>query len=246
MPQQASAKRMNDSECQEAVFALLADPATHGGEAVKRIDTHAASVFLAGDRALKVKRAVRFPFLDYSTLPKRKSACEAELRINRPFAPEIYRRVVAITREADGALKLDGAGTAVEWAVEMHRFDENATLDRLAPTGKIDAALSDALGRAVAALHARASAVEAEPWIAALADYIEQNDAAFRALPDLFMPAEVELLTTKSSIPIFWSRGLFLFVAEYWPFFAVMDSIETIPVRGKNYDPKRDIPNNQR
>ena len=91
---------MNDSECQEAVFALLADPATHGGAAVKRIDTHAASVFLAGDRAFKVKRAVRFPFLDYSTLPKRKSACEAELRINQPFAPEIYRRVVAITSEA--------------------------------------------------------------------------------------------------------------------------------------------------
>jgi len=189
---------MNDSACQEAVFALLADPATHDGAAVKRIDTHAASVFLAGARAFKVKRAVRFPFLDYSTLAKRESACEAELRINLPFAPEIYRRVVAITREADGALKLDGAGTAVEWAVEMQRFDENATLDRLAPTGKIDAALSDALGRAVAALHARAGAVEAEPWIAALADYIEQNDAAFRALPDLFPPAGVELLTTKS------------------------------------------------
>ena len=189
---------MNDSACQEAVFALLADPATHDGAAVKRIDTHAASVFLAGARAFKVKRAVRFPFLDYSTLAKRESACEAELRINRPFAPEIYRRVVAITREEDGALKLDGTGTAVEWAVEMQRFDENATLDRLAPTGRIDAALSDALGRAVAALHARANAVEAEPWIAALADYIEQNDAAFRALPDLFPPAEVELLTTKS------------------------------------------------
>jgi len=189
---------MNDSDCQEGVFALLADPTTHGGAAVTRIDTHAASVFLAGARAFKVKRAVRFPFLDYSTLAKRKSACEAELRINRPFAPEIYRRVVAITREADGALKLDGAGAAVEWAVEMHRFDENATLDRLAAAGKIDAALSDALGRAVAALHARASAVEAEPWIAALADYIEQNDAAFRAVPDLFPRAEVELLTTKS------------------------------------------------
>src|SRR6516165_8511299 len=198
MPPRRSAKRMNDSACQEAVFALLADPATHDGAAVKRIDTHAASVFLAGARAFKVKRAVRFPFLDYSTLAKRESACEAELRINLPFAPEIYRRVVAITREADGALKLDGAGTAVEWAVEMQRFDENATLDRLAPTGKIDAALSDALGRAVAALHARAGAVEAEPWIAALADYIEQNDAAFRALPDLFLPAGVELLTTKS------------------------------------------------
>src|SRR5215813_5068803 len=116
---QASAKRMKDSECQEAVFALLADPATHGGQEVRRIDTHAASVFLAGDRALKVKRAVRFPFLDYSTLAKRREACEAELNVNAPYAPEIYRGVTAITREADGRLAIGGSGPAVEWAVEM-------------------------------------------------------------------------------------------------------------------------------
>ena len=122
------------------MFALLADPATHGGAPVKRIDTHAASVFLAGDRAWKVKRAVRFPFLDYSTLDKRKAACEAELEVNRPFAPDIYRRVVPITREADGRLALDGDGTPVEWAVEMRRFDEDATLDQLAEAGAIDAA----------------------------------------------------------------------------------------------------------
>src|SRR3954470_6630715 len=100
---------MTDTE-QKAVFDLLADPATHDGAGVKRIDTHAASVFLAGERAFKVKRAVRFPFLDYSTLEKRKAACEAELRVNRPFAPEIYRRVVPITRAADGQLALDGTG----------------------------------------------------------------------------------------------------------------------------------------
>src|SRR5262249_13715735 len=189
---------MNASEGEEAVFALPGAATTHGGAAVTPIDTHAASVFLAGDRALKVKRAVRFPFLDYSTLAKRKSACEAEVRINRSFAPEIYRRVVAITREADGALKLDGAGAAVEWAVEMRRFDENATLDRLAAAGKGDSALSDALRRGGAAPHARPRAGEAGPWIAAPADYIEQTDAAFGALPELFPPAEVELLTTKS------------------------------------------------
>src|SRR5262249_39867383 len=102
---------------------------------------------LAGERALEVKRAVRFPFLDYSTLAKRKEACEAELRINGSFAPDIYRRVLAITREDGGRLTLDGAGAAVEWALEMRRFDENATLDRLAQAGKIDAALADALVR---------------------------------------------------------------------------------------------------
>ena len=97
---------------QEDVLAFLADPATYGGgtEKVRRIDTHAASVFLAGDRALKIKRAVRFPFLDYSTLEKRKRACEAEIEVNRRLAPKLYRGVVAITRESDGRLAIGGAG----------------------------------------------------------------------------------------------------------------------------------------
>ena len=79
---------MNDTDDpQEAVFALLAEPATHGGAAVKRVDTHAAVVFLAGERVIKVKRAVKFPFLDYSTLDKRKARCEAEIAVNRALCP---------------------------------------------------------------------------------------------------------------------------------------------------------------
>src|SRR5579862_7120689 len=142
---------------QDAVLRFLGDPATYGGAKVQRIDTHAASVFLAGDRALKIKRAVRFPFLDFSTLAKRKQACEAELAVNAPYAPEIYRRVIAITREPDGRLAIGGAGEPVEWAVEMRRFDETRTLDHLA--NEIDHDLAAALGRAIAAAHARAQPV---------------------------------------------------------------------------------------
>ena len=99
---------MNDTaKPQEEVLAFLADPAAYGGRAdkVRRIDTHAASVFLAGDRVLKVKRAVRFPFLDYSTLAKRKAACAAEIEVNRRLAPNLYRGVVAVTvcRQEGGA-----------------------------------------------------------------------------------------------------------------------------------------------
>jgi uncharacterized protein len=178
---------MNDAtESQEPVFALLADPATHGGHAVKRIDTHAASLFLAGERAFKVKRAVRFPFLDYSTLAKRKAACETELAINRRTAPGIYRRVIAITRESDGRLALDGRGEPVEWVLEMHRFDERQTLDHLAAAGKIDAALADALGRTVAASHADAAPADGARWIAALESYIGEHRDAFGQRPDLF------------------------------------------------------------
>src|SRR5688572_3127645 len=81
---------------QERVFTFLANSSIDGTP-VRQINTHAASVFLTGERALKVKRAVRFPFLDYSTLHKRKAACEAELQVNRRFAPDIYLRVVPIT-----------------------------------------------------------------------------------------------------------------------------------------------------
>jgi hypothetical protein len=185
-------------ESQQPAFALLADPATHGGAEVRRIDTHAASVFLAGDRALKVKRAVRFPFLDYSTLEKRKAACEAELEVNRGFAPQIYLGILPITREADGRLVLDGNGEAIEWAVEMRRFDEETTLDRLAEKGGIDAALADRLGRMVAAAHAAAPAVAAEPWLDALAAFLDQNRSAFRALPDLFARDDAEALDHRS------------------------------------------------
>ena len=186
-------------DTQEPVLALLGDPMTYGGRPVRRIDTHAASVFLAGERAFKIKRAVRFPFLDFSTLEKRKAACEAEIEVNRPFAPQIYRGVLAVTREADGALALGGEGEPVEWVVEMRRFDEALTFDHLADQGRIDAALADRLGRIVAAGHAQALAVEPQPWIDAVGAYIGEHVAEFGKTPELFPPAEVAELARASS-----------------------------------------------
>ena len=186
------------TQSQESVFAFLADAATHGGVTVTRVDTHGAAVFLAGDRVFKVKRAVRFPFLDYSTLDKRKAACEAELEVNRTFAPQIYRRVVPITKDQAGQLSLGGDGVPVEWALEMRRFDEKATLDHLAEAGKIDDALADDLARAVVAAHDNAPSVEADPWIEALGSYIGQNEAAFGDFPDLFPAADAARLISAS------------------------------------------------
>jgi uncharacterized protein len=177
---------MTAEASQQPVIDFLGDPASHGGTPVKRIDTHAASVFLAGDRAIKIKRAVRFPFLDFSTLERRKSACESEIAVNRALAPAIYRGVVAITRGSDGRLAIGGRGKPVEWAVEMRRFDENQTLDNLAEAGRIDDALADALGRAVAAAHRLAPAVTDAHFDKALADIIAQNEAELAGEPDLF------------------------------------------------------------
>jgi uncharacterized protein len=179
---------------QREVFAFMADPATHAGAPVRRIDTHSAAVFLAGDRVFKIKRALRYPFLDFSTLPKRKAACEAELEINRIFAPAIYLGLVPVTKEKSGALRLGGNGETVEWAVEMRRFDETKTLDHLADAHAIDLALADKLARAVAETHRHIPVLDGTPWIEALSSYVEQTNAAFRADPDLFDSARTEVL----------------------------------------------------
>jgi uncharacterized protein len=186
------------AKTQQDVLAFLADPAAYGGAAdkVRRIDTHAASVFLAGDRALKLKRAVRFPFLDFSTLEKRKRACEKEIEVNRRLAPKLYRGVVAITRDENGRLAIGGDGEPVEWAVDMVRFDENRTLDHLA--NEIDDDLADALGRAVAAAHETAPVVDAELWIKALGAYIDEHVETFRSYPEIFPAADTAAQVEKS------------------------------------------------
>lgn len=145
---------------QDRVFALLSDPATYGlTEPVRRIDTHCAAVFLAGTEVYKVKRAVRYPFLDFSTLEKRHQACLAELEVNRANAPALYLGVVAIA-EQDGVLRLGGGGRVVEWAVHLRRFDENATLDWRADEGRLDDGLLRLLTDVVLAAHSRSPVVD--------------------------------------------------------------------------------------
>lgn len=162
---------------QDEILAFL-------GRGAARIDTHASVVFLASDRALKVKRAVKLPFLDYSTLEKRRRACEEELAVNARNAPEIYRRVVAITRDA-GGLAIDGKGAPVEWAVEMARFDERRALDHLAAARTVPPDAADQLAEAMRISHARAPVGDGAPWLASLGPIIDRNTAQFRGQAEL-------------------------------------------------------------
>ncbi len=192
---------------QEAVAAFLLDPATHGGAPVERIDTHISSVFLAGDRVYKMKRAVRFGYLDFSSLDARRKACEAELRINRTTAPDLYLDVVPVTRGADGALRLGddralrrGAdGTVVEWLVEMRRFDQAMLFDRLAQAGKLDAGLARALADMIFDFHARAPVAAGTDGGGIVEDVIRGNDDEMAAsAPAVFDPAAVAQVTDDS------------------------------------------------
>ncbi|SEH29820.1 AAA family ATPase [Magnetospirillum fulvum] len=184
-----------DAPSQLAAIGFLADPASHGGGTVERIDTHISTLFLVGERVFKLKKAVRLPFLDFSTLAARHAACEAELTINRRTAPDLYLGIVAITREADGRLAFDGAGPAEEWVVAMRRFDQSTLFDRLSDAGKLDTDRIDGLTDAVAACHAAAPIRPDKGGRAGIARVIDSNRAALlSASPAILDPAEIEAL----------------------------------------------------
>lgn len=176
---------------QRAVFSFLGDPKTYGAREVRRIDTHGAVVFLVGDDAYKVKRAVKFPFMDFSTLERRRLACEAEIAVNRQNAPGVYLETVPIVRRAD-RLVLGGRGEPVEWAVHMRRFDEEATLDRLAERQELSEDLATRLAAAVVRSHQRAPRRDGTAATASLGLYLDQNEAAFAADPNLFEPSRAK------------------------------------------------------
>src|SRR5262249_44579626 len=141
---------------QAAVIAFLADPTSHGGGAVERIDTHASVVFLVGNRAFKLKRAVRFSYLDYSTVALREQSCRAELALNRRTAPELYEEVCPITRAPDGRLALGGRGAIVDWVVVMRRFNQETLFDRMAKRAQLSSKLMFDLAERIAQFHTAA------------------------------------------------------------------------------------------
>jgi aminoglycoside phosphotransferase family enzyme/predicted kinase len=167
------------TEDQSEVIAFLASPSTHGGAAVERIETHASIVFLAGARAWKLKRAVRYDYLDFSTVERRRAMCEAEVQINRRTAPALYRGVAAVVRRADRSLALGGAGTPVDWLVEMVRFDQAGLFDRLATRGALDLALMRPLAGAIARFHASAARRPDHGGAAAMRRVVDGNAAGF-------------------------------------------------------------------
>ncbi|MGI9414754.1 MAG: AAA family ATPase [Hyphomicrobiales bacterium] len=171
---------------QQDVIAFLGDPASHhpAPGQVERIETHGAVVFLAGPSVYKIKRAVHYAYMDYSTLEKRHAMCLRELEINRRTAPGIYLDVVAITRETDDALAIGGPGTPVEWALHMRRFDQDALLAAVADAGLLDRDLVKALAATVAGFHRAAEPVARAGGAGPMDDIITELSDAFGEAPD--------------------------------------------------------------
>jgi len=147
----------------------------------RRIETHGALVFLTKDRAYKMKRAVRFPYMDFSTVERRRDMCAAEIAINKPLAPEIYLGVEPVHDE----------GRAIDWLVVMRRFDDGNLFDRMAERGELTAELMAALGARIASFHAGLASVRAEFATpdayrhSIAADVRQMREHGERLLPDI-------------------------------------------------------------
>ncbi len=190
------------TEDQSEVVAYLSSAEAHGGLEVQRLETHASIVFLAGDLAYKLKRAVRYDYLDFSTATRRHEMCDAELALNRRTAPTLYLDVVAVTRESDGTLSLNGRGAPADWVLRMRRFDQEGLLDRLAARDALDPALMAKLADVVARFHASADRRPDYGGMDGLRRVVDGNahDAAEHA--DILDPTACAALTTDARAAI--------------------------------------------
>ena len=184
---------------QADVVRALSSPASWQGRPVSRIETHTAYVFLVGERAWKLKRAVRYPYLDFSTPELRRQMSEAEVRLNCRTAPGLYRGVVAVTESADGHLEVGGAGVAIDWLVEMERFPQEALLDALASRDCLSLPLMEELAEAIARFHAGAESVRSQGGRLGMAWVIDDNaDEGFGGLKDVLDQQVMLAVTSKA------------------------------------------------
>jgi uncharacterized protein len=170
-------------EDQTECTAFLLEHAAQLGGPVETISTHISLVLLAGDRALKLKRSVRFLYLDFSTPELRLAACEAELRLNRRTAPTLYLGThrVGVTRQEDGTLAVDGPGELVDAFVEMRRFGQEHLFDTMAQVGTLTPALMSDLAGRIAAFHREAAVCFDRGGTAGIATVLRINNEALRA-----------------------------------------------------------------
>jgi aminoglycoside phosphotransferase family enzyme/predicted kinase len=160
-------------------MAFLSDPASYGCDvrAVERHETQGSVVFLAGDRAYKLKRAVRYDYMDYSTPERRRAMCEAELAANRRFAPELYLGVSAIVRAPDGNMGFgkSDAADALDWVVVMRRFAQAQLLEEMRKVNGLSAPLLRSLAETVAVVHGSAEQNDERGGRAGIVRVVEEN-----------------------------------------------------------------------
>ena len=184
------------------VVAFLSRPESYGtaaqGGAVERIDTHCSAVFLVGEVAYKLKLAIVFASLDYTTIERREAACRAELALNRRTAPDLYLGVRSVNRSGSGVLAFDGPGPAIDWVVVMRRFSQDDLFSRMAGMGRLTPALMRRLGEEIARLHGIAEAVPTRGGRDGIRRAIDDNHGELLRFTSVLEPPRLEALRTAS------------------------------------------------
>lgn len=129
------------------------DDADEGRAAISLVETHISLVYLRGDEVFKVKKPLDLGFLDFRTLDARHAACEAEVRLNRRLAPDVYLDVVPVKLGEDGRHRVDGEGEIVDWAVHMVRLSDAGRADQLLAKGLLDGEAIDRVAEALVRFH---------------------------------------------------------------------------------------------
>lgn len=165
---------------------------------IERVDTHLSHVFLSGGQAFKLKRAVRLPFVDFSTVEQRHTACQAELAINRRLRSPLYVELSPVVQAADGAYRLGGDGDVVDWVVVMRRFDQSHQFDVMARKGALTVDLVERAADRIADMHADA-----------LVTTLAGHAADYRHIIDMLRRTEqeaAESLGLESGLPAPYDR----------------------------------------
>ena len=189
----------------------------HPCEPIRCIETHISWVLLTGPYAYKIRKPVDLGFVDFSDLDKRTRDCEDELRLNRRFAPELYRAVVPIYRGADGRASFVGDGEVIEHAVQMVQFDPQQQLDHLVERDAISRAELASFGRALATVHRelpRAQGGDAWAPVEGCFEVLEASEEARELLPTVRAVRQWALDRHASLAGIFEARAAGGFVRE--------------------------------
>ena len=163
---------------------------------VELIETHISMIFLLDDRAYKMKRAVKLPYVDFSTPALRLEACKKEIVYNSNTAPDIYLGVRLITQQADGSVSFDGSGTLLDCVVEMVRFAQSDLMSKKAKSNTLSADLMTQVAQLIVEAHRAALIIRTVGGSENMSAVLDINEAGFKKSA-FFDEHEVQALNKK-------------------------------------------------
>ncbi len=163
-------------------------------------ETHMSWVFMAGNTVYKLKKPVKYPFLDFSTIAAREADCRAEVHLNQRLAPGVYLGVVTLTLEPDARLALNGAGRVVDWLVKMRRLPADRMLDQAIEHGTVTRAAAEKVAALLAAFYRSAKPADLTPqeYVAKFADEQAKNESVL-TMPSFDLPHKTVSFVLKAT-----------------------------------------------